>query len=51
MANTMAVMEHGKIVEQGNAESIYANPAEEYTRRLIDAIPRDSVNFIRERVH
>ena len=50
MADTMAVMEHGKIVEQGSAESIYANPAEEYTRHLIDAIPRDSVDFIRERV-
>ena len=50
MADTMAVMEHGKIVEQGSAESIYANPAEEYTRRLIDAIPRDSVDFIRGRV-
>ena len=50
MADTMAVMEHGKIVEQGSAEAIYANPAEEYTQRLIDAIPRDSVDFIRERV-
>ena len=50
MADTMAVMEHGKLVEQGSAESTYANPAEEYTRRLIDAIPRDSVDFIRRRV-
>ena len=50
MADTMAVMEHGKIVEQGSAEAIYANPAEQYTQRLIEAIPRDSVDFIRERV-
>ena len=50
MADTMAVMEHGKIVEQGRAEAIYANPAEQYTQRLIEAIPRDSVDFIRERV-
>ena len=50
MADTMAVMEHGKIVEQGNAEAIYANPAEAYTQRLIEAIPRDSVDFIRKRV-
>ena len=50
MADTMAVMEGGKIVEQGEAEAIYANPEEEYTRRLIDAIPRDSVKFIRGRM-
>ena len=50
MADTMAVMEGGRIIEQGRAEEIYANPSEAYTRRLIDAIPRDSVNFIRERV-
>ena len=50
MADTMAVMEGGRIIEQGHAEEIYANPSEAYTRRLIDAIPRDSVSFIRERV-
>ena len=50
MADTMAVMEGGRIIEQGCAEEIYANPSEAYTRRLIDAIPRDSVSFIRERV-
>ena len=50
MADTMAVMEGGRIIEQGCAEEIYANPTEAYTRGLIDAIPRDSVSFIRERV-
>ena len=50
MADTMAVMEGGRIIEQGRAEEIYSNPSEAYTRRLIDAIPRDSVSFIRERV-
>lgn len=50
MADTMAVMEGGKIVEQGKAEAVYAHPKEEYTRRLIDAIPRDSVEFIRGRM-
>ena len=50
MADTMAVMEGGRIIEQGRAEEVYANPSEAYTRRLIDAIPRDSVDFIRERM-
>lgn len=50
MADTMAVMEGGKIVELGDSKAIYAHPKEEYTRRLIDAIPRDSVEFIRGRM-
>jgi ABC-type dipeptide/oligopeptide/nickel transport system ATPase component len=37
-------------VEQGRAEAIYANPAEDYTQRLIDAIPRDSIESIKQRV-
>tara|TARA_Y100000588_G_scaffold355776_1_gene411343 strand:+ start:24922 stop:26664 length:1743 start_codon:yes stop_codon:yes gene_type:complete len=50
MADIMAVMRAGEIVEQGVAEEIYANPGEEYTKNLIDAIPRDNVESIRERV-
>ncbi len=49
MADTMAVMRAGKIVEQGRAEAIYANPAEDYTQRLINAIPRDSIDSIKHR--
>ena len=50
MADTMVVMRAGKIVEQGSSEAIYANPAEDYTQRLIDAIPRDSIDSIKQRV-
>ena len=32
-------MKDGKIVEQGEAEDIFANPQEEYTKELIAAIP------------
>jgi peptide/nickel transport system ATP-binding protein len=45
MADMMAVMNAGKIVELGPSEAIYANPAKDYTRRLIDAIPDDSHLF------
>jgi peptide/nickel transport system ATP-binding protein len=38
-ADAVAVMEKGRIVEQGTVDEIFANPAEEYTRRLLDAIP------------
>jgi peptide/nickel transport system ATP-binding protein len=50
MADMMAVMNEGKIVEFGPSENIYANPREEYTRRLIDATPKDDIELIRRRV-
>jgi peptide/nickel transport system ATP-binding protein len=49
MSDMMAVMNDGKFVEFGPSESIYANPKEDYTRRLIDAIPRDSMEQIEKR--
>jgi peptide/nickel transport system ATP-binding protein len=50
MADMMAVMNAGKIVEFGPSESIYANPREAYTRKLIDATPKDDIDLIRQRV-
>ena len=49
MSDTMAVMKAGKIVEMGVASEIYENPQEEYTRRLIDAVPSDDLGKIRQR--
>jgi peptide/nickel transport system ATP-binding protein len=43
VADLVAVMERGRIVEQGTVDEIFANPAEEYTRRLLDAIPGASI--------
>ncbi|MBA8817298.1 peptide/nickel transport system ATP-binding protein [Microbacterium halimionae] len=42
-ADTVSVMERGRIVEQGSVDEIFANPAEEYTRKLLDAIPGASI--------
>jgi peptide/nickel transport system ATP-binding protein len=50
MADMMAVMNEGKIIEFGPSENIYANPREAYTRRLIDATPKDDIELIRRRV-
>jgi peptide/nickel transport system ATP-binding protein len=50
MADMMAVMKNGKIVEFGPSENIYKNPKEAYTRRLIDATPKDDIDLIRRRV-
>ncbi|MBX3247815.1 MAG: ABC transporter ATP-binding protein [Myxococcales bacterium] len=49
MADMMAVMNGGKIVELGPSEAIYEKPREAYTRRLIDAIPDDSIENVRRR--
>ncbi len=49
MSDEMAVMNAGKIVEMGPAAEVYAAPREAYTRRLIDAIPRDDIDTIRAR--
>jgi peptide/nickel transport system ATP-binding protein len=50
MADMMAVMNGGKIVEFGPSQAIYAAPHEEYTRRLINATPNDDLDNIRRRV-
>jgi len=40
ISNRIAVMFKGKIVEIGEAESIYQNPQHEYSRTLLAAVPR-----------
>jgi ABC-type glutathione transport system ATPase component len=39
LSTRIAVMEHGKLVETGEAEAICAHPREAYTRQLISATP------------
>jgi peptide/nickel transport system ATP-binding protein len=50
MADMMAVMNNGKIIEFGPSENIYKNPRDPYTRRLIDATPKDDIELVRRRV-
>ena len=49
MADMMAVMNAGKIVEFGPSDSIYANPQQDYTKKLIAAIPEASYAKIQDR--
>jgi peptide/nickel transport system ATP-binding protein len=39
IADRVVVMQHGMIVEQGDAESVLNNPQQPYTKQLIAAVP------------
>jgi peptide/nickel transport system ATP-binding protein len=40
MADRVAVMKSGRVVEQGSTLDIFEGPREAYTRQLLDAVPR-----------
>ena len=40
MADQLLVMNKGAIEELGDADEIYANPVKQYTKKLIDSIPK-----------
>jgi peptide/nickel transport system ATP-binding protein len=40
IADHVIVMQHGRAVEEGSRDAIFANPTHPYTRKLLDALPR-----------
>jgi ABC-type dipeptide/oligopeptide/nickel transport system ATPase component len=40
IADRMMVMRHGKVVEEGGVDEVFDNPRTDYTRQLLDAVPR-----------
>jgi peptide/nickel transport system ATP-binding protein len=40
LCDEIIVLQHGRVVERGKAQALLAAPREDYTRRLIDAMPR-----------
>lgn len=46
MSDRMVVMQKGRIEEMGEADEIYKNPKSGYTRRLIDSIPKGTMEDI-----
>jgi ABC-type oligopeptide transport system ATPase subunit len=49
MADEIAVMNRGKLVEAGPAEEVYSNPKDEYTKALFTAVPVPDPRRQRER--
>jgi peptide/nickel transport system ATP-binding protein len=45
MSDQIAVMQKGRIIENGTADQIYNDPQSEYTRALIDAVPKANCSF------
>jgi peptide/nickel transport system ATP-binding protein len=45
VADEVAVMENGSIVEHGQTDRIFEAPEQEYTRRLLEAIPGAGVDW------
>jgi peptide/nickel transport system ATP-binding protein len=48
MADRIFVMKNGKLVEMGYPDALFDRPKEEYTRNLINAIPKGDVEDIRK---
>jgi peptide/nickel transport system ATP-binding protein len=49
VAEQIVVMRAGRMVERGSVEEVFSDPQEEYTRRLLDAVPRidDAIGELR----
>jgi peptide/nickel transport system ATP-binding protein len=40
ISDRIMVMNRGRIVETGTTEQVYANPASDYTKKLLDSVPK-----------
>jgi oligopeptide transport system ATP-binding protein len=49
MSDHIAVMHHGKIVEEGPAERVYSAPQDEYSKALLAAVPIPDPRRMKER--
>lgn len=38
LSDNIAIMEHGRIIEQGSNKEVFENPKEEYTQKLLNAV-------------
>ena len=49
ICDRVIVMEKGKVVEQGDTETVFQNPKEDYTKNLISAVPIADPGFEKDR--
>ena len=49
MSDRIAVMNKGVLVETGDANEVYRNPQQDYTRALLAAVPVPDPRRMRER--
>lgn len=49
IATRVAVMTQGQIVEEGDRDAVFGAPRHEYTRKLLDAVPRIRPEWERQR--
>ena len=49
ICDRVIVMEKGKVVEQGDTETVFQNPKEDYTKNLISAVPIADPRFEKDR--
>ncbi|RAX23317.1 ABC transporter ATP-binding protein [Actinomyces sp. Z3] len=47
LADDVVVMEQGRLVEAGPSDELFAHPREEYTKRLIEAVPGAGIDLYR----
>ena len=47
MADRIAVMQHGQLLELADCQTFFANPQHDYSKRLINALPQSDV-FLKE---
>ena len=45
LADDVVVMEKGRVVEAGPSDELFANPHQEYTQRLIAAVPGAGIDL------
>ena len=45
IADNVLVMQDGKVVEASTVDQVFDSPREEYTKKLLDAIPGGSIDF------
>lgn len=50
MSDRIIVMKEGKIMEIGDADDVYKNPRTDYTKKLIDAIPKGRIQDIKRAI-